>query len=137
MTVVAVVLVLSMIFWKKSNSALKNNSTEIPEPTKTNLANPASVNCTEKGGQIEPQTKPDGSQYALCFFDDNRACEEWAMYRGECPVGGRKTTGYDTEAQKFCAWSGGQTIAMENAICTFSNGSTCPDEAFYTGTCQK
>jgi len=126
-----------MIFWKKSNSTLKNNPTEISEPTKTNLANPASVNCTEKGGQIKIQTKPDGGQYALCFFDDNRACEEWALFRNECPIGGRKTTGYDTEAQKFCAWSGGQTLAVENAVCTFNSGSTCPDEAFYAGTCQK
>ena len=137
----------TFIFWNKgdgafieengqttfSNCEIKNDD----QTENTGLANPASVNCTKEGGQIVIETKPDGGQYGLCFFDDNRACEEWAMLRGECPVGGRKTTGYDTDAQKFCAWSGGQTIAEDNAVCTFKDGSVCPDEAFYAGTCQK
>lgn len=105
--------------------------------TTTGLANPASVNCTQKGGQLQIKARPDGGQYGLCFFEDNRACEEWALFNGDCPVGGRRTTGFDTVAQKFCAWSGGQTLADDNAICTFKDGSTCPDDAFYEGTCQK
>ena len=112
-------------------------STSAPSPTQTTLANPASVNCTQKGGQLQIQTRPDGGQYGLCFFEDNRACEEWALFNNECPFGGRRTTGFDTIAQKFCAWSGGQTFAVENAICIFNDGSTCPDDAFYQGTCQK
>jgi len=103
----------------------------------TALANPASVNCKEKGGTSVNKTMPSGGQYGLCYFDDNRACEEWAMFQGDCPVGGVKTTGYDTEAQSFCAWSGGSTFAVENAVCIFKDGSQCPDEAFYAGTCQK
>ena len=132
----------SFVFWNKGEMAFidekgkstfedcwaKNNPSGSPQPSETRLANPASTNCVEKGGQSRIRTKPDGSQYSLCFFDDNRAGEEWAMLRGECPVSGRKTTGYDTEVQKYCAWSGGQTLAVENAICTFTNGSTCPDE---------
>lgn len=106
-------------------------------PKNVALANPASSNCLEKGGRLVIETKEDGSQYGLCFFEDNRACEEWAMFRGECPLGGVKTTGYDTMAQKFCAYSGGQTLAVDNAVCTFSDGSTCLAEDFYTGTCQK
>ncbi len=107
------------------------------QQSNTGIANPASVNCTEKGGNLVIEKKDDGGEYGLCYFDDNRACEEWAMFRGECPVGGVKTTGYDTQAQKFCAWSGGNTIAVENATCTFTDGSTCLAEAFYTGECQK
>ncbi len=105
--------------------------------TSTTIANPASVNCKDKGGNSVIKTKPDGSQYSLCYFDDNRACEEWAMMRGECPVGGVKTTGYDTEAQSFCAWSGGSTFAVDNAVCTFKDGSKCLDQDFYIGICQK
>lgn len=101
------------------------------------LANPASVNCAEKGGNLVMQKRPDGGEFGLCFFEDNRACEEWALFRGECPVGGVKTTGFDTEAQKFCAWSGGETFAVENAVCTFSDNSTCLADDFYAGTCQK
>lgn len=103
---------------------------------KTGLANPASINCQDKGGKVVIEKKDDGSEYGLCYFDDNRACEEWAMLRGDCPVGGRKTTGYDTIAQKFCAWSGGQTLAVENAVCTFKDGSTCLADDFYKGTCE-
>jgi putative hemolysin len=31
-------------------------------------------------------------QYGVCFFEDNRQCEEWALLRGDCPVGGKKVT---------------------------------------------
>jgi putative hemolysin len=101
------------------------------------LANPASVNCGKQGGKTVIQKRPDGGEYGLCYFDDNRACEEWAMMRGDCAVGGVKTTGYDTDAQKFCAWSGGSTLAVADAVCTFKDGSQCSAEAFYNGTCQK
>ncbi len=142
----------NFIFWNKGNTAfieengtttfanclVDSNNTNIPANVSatTTLANPASVNCEQKGGQLKMATRPDGGQYGLCYFDDNRACEEWAMLRGDCPVGGRKTTGFDTDAQKFCAWSGGDTFAVANAICTFKDGSTCSDDAFYAGTCQ-
>lgn len=103
----------------------------------TTIANPASVNCEKQGGRLQIESRPDGGQFGLCYFDDNRACEEWAMMRGECPIGGRKTTGYDTEAQKFCAWSGGDTLAEPNAVCKFKDGSTCLADDFYVGTCLK
>jgi len=103
----------------------------------TQLANPASTNCQEKGGLLEIKTLPDGNQYGLCFFDDNRACEEWAMMRGDCPVGGVKTTGYDTDSQKYCAWLGGKTVAEKDADCTFADKSVCNDDDLYAGKCFK
>lgn len=112
----------------------KNKSTE-PSTPAPKLANPASVNCTEKGGTNIMKQRGDGSEYGLCQFEDNRACEEWALYREECPVGGVKTTGYDTISQKYCAWVGGQTIADPNANCTLPNGNTCNNDALYNGTC--
>lgn len=99
------------------------------------MTNPASLNCKEKGGISKIETKEDGSQYGLCMFEENRACEEWALLREDCPIGGRKTTGYDTIDQKYCAWSGGTTTATANSICTFKNGKTCPTIDFYKGTC--
>ena len=110
-------------------------ATPLPVP-QAGLANPASVNCTSVGGNLVIQTDPNG-QYGLCYFEDNRACEEWALFRGDCPVGGVKTTGFDTDAQKYCAWVGGKTLAVPNAVCTFPDGSTCPDDAFFNGTCQR
>lgn len=91
--------------------------------------------CTEQGGTLVPQSFPNGDQYQLCTFDDNRSCEIEAMYRSDCPVGGRKTTGYDTIAQKYCAWLGGNTIAEPNATCTLPDGTVCPADDLYAGSC--
>lgn len=103
----------------------------------TTIANPASVYCQNSGGRLVMETRGDGGQYGLCYFDDNRACEEWAMYRGECPVGGRKTTGYDSVDQSYCAWSGGETSAQANSQCTFKNGKVCRTIDFYNGKCSR
>lgn len=142
----------SFVFWNKGDGAFieengqitfadclvqENNGSEKNNETKVGLANPASVNCQDKGGSLSIKTRPDGGQYGLCYFDDGRACEEWSMFRGDCPVGGVKTTGYDTEAQRFCAWSGGRTQAEINAVCVFNNGSSCLAEDFYQGNCHK
>lgn len=48
------------------------------------LANPASVNCIEKGGTLEIKENEDGGQYGLCIFADGHSCEEWALFREEC-----------------------------------------------------
>ena len=112
-----------------------NINTNANSNTNTQLANPASTNCAEKGGKLVINKMGNGGEYGLCYFDDNRACEEWAMYRGDCPVGGRRTTGYDTIDQNFCAWTGGETFAVANSVCTFKNGKTCPTIDYYNGTC--
>jgi len=119
---------------KECNESWITESAPVPQ---AGIANPASVNCQKVGGNLVIKTGPNGGQYGLCYFEDNRACEEWALLRGDCPVGGVKTTGFDTDAQSYCAWSGGKTLAVPNAVCTFTDGSTCLDDAFYNGTCQR
>lgn len=99
------------------------------------LANPASQNCIKQGGTVSIMTRGDGGEFGLCNFEDNMSCEEWALLRGECPVGGVKTTGFDTQAQMYCAWLGGQTLAVPNATCTLPGGSTCSTNDLYDGTC--
>lgn len=107
-----------------------------PAPTSTTtLANPASENCLKLGGQLFTDKRGDGGEYTLCQFEDNRACEEWALFRNECPYGGRKTTGFDSIDQKYCAWVGGDTYAVPNSVCTFPNKSTCPTIELYNGLC--
>lgn len=103
----------------------------------SSISNPASENCTKQGGTTKISKDGKGGEYGLCYFDDNRACEEWAMLRGDCPIGGRKTTGYDTESQKYCAWIGGKTLAQPNAKCEFSDGSICDNEELFNGRCFK
>ncbi|MFA6254908.1 MAG: DUF333 domain-containing protein [Patescibacteria group bacterium] len=52
--------------------------------TPVGIANPASVNCEQKGGTVEIKTADDGSQSGICKFSDGSECDEWAFYRGEC-----------------------------------------------------
>ena len=107
-----------------------------PAATGTQMANPASVNCGKVGGTLVIQKNSYGDEYGLCYFEDNRACEEWALLRGDCPKGGVKTTGFDSIDQSYCAWSGGQTLAVPNSVCTFKNGSKCATIDYYNGKCQ-
>lgn len=116
---------------------ISNEGEKKPLAPIATIANPASEYCTKQGGFLHTEKKENGDEYTLCTFDDNRSCEEWAMFRGECPVGGRKTTGYDTIQQKYCAWAGGDTIADPKAVCTFKNGKVCSLSDVYTNKCQK
>jgi putative hemolysin len=141
--VIIVVLILLGVFYFYQISSQKDSAEKVANEvtnssdsnTSNQLANPASVNCTEKGGTSTIMSKEDGSQYGLCYFDDNRACEEWAMMQGNCSVGGVKTTGFDTIDQKFCVWSGGQTLAVPNSVCTLKDGTKCSTVDFYNGDC--
>lgn len=134
----------SFVFWNKGDTAFVDEKNEITFKdcttisdiqSTTTIANPASVNCANVGGNLKIEKRGDGGEYGLCYFEENRACEEWALLRDECPYGGRKTTGFDTIDQKYCAWVGGDTFAVENSVCTFKNGSTCLTIDLYNGTC--
>ena len=135
----------SFVFWNKGDTAFVTEGdkttfndcslTPVVDNNQVGIANPASVNCTKVGGNLVIQKDGTGGQYGLCYFEDNRACEEWALLNGDCPVGGRKTTGYDTIDQNYCAWRGGDTLAVKNSICTFKNGKKCSTLDFYNGKC--
>lgn len=113
-----------------------------PPQESAGIANPASENCISNGGQLEIRKAPGGGEYGVCVFEDNRQCEEWAMMRGDCPVGGVKITGYVTDAAVFCAITGGEYAVTgdsggekEQGTCTFKNGKTCDVWEYYNGTC--
>jgi putative hemolysin len=122
-------------------------SATLPQPTATpepggQMANPASKNCVEQGGTLAIQQRSDGSEYGVCLFEDNRQCEEWAMLRGECPVGGVKVTGYVTPAAQYCAITGGEyqvtgnsNTDQEQGTCTFQNGQVCDVWDYFDGEC--
>ena len=57
-----------------------------PSDNVVQIANPASVNCTQKGGTLEMRNNEAG-QYGVCKFSDGSECEEWAFFRGECKPG--------------------------------------------------
>ena len=136
---------LALIVWLAACTAGSDNATEptaVPvEPTAA-IANPASVNCAEVGGALQIEARPDGAEFGVCYFDDNRQCEEWALLRGDCPVGGVKVTGYITEGGRFCAITGGSYSSTGNnaageevGVCTLPDGRQCDATAYYEGTC--
>ena len=89
----------------------------------TQLANPASKHCVDVGGKLVIE-QGEGGEMGVCVFEDNRQCEEWALMRGRCPVGGIRVTGYATPAARHCAIAGGRY--------TITARSGMPDEQ---GTC--
>ena len=87
---------------------------------------------------------PRGGTFGVCVFDDNRQCEEWALLRGHCPVGGLRVTGYVTPAARYCAITGGRYAitsgsgtAGEQGTCTTARGATCDAKAWFDGTCAR
>ena len=112
---------------------IQNN--QYNENSSTQIANPASLNCSKIGGKLVIEKRGDGGEYGLCYFEDNKACEEWALLRGDCPVGGLKTTGYDTVDQKYCVWLGNKTTAEKDSVCMLLDGSKCSTLDFYNGKC--
>jgi putative hemolysin len=117
----------------KNQEVLNKDSFSTPQ-TQT-LANPASENCAKQGGILKIMKNGAGGEFGLCQFEDDQACEEWALMRGQCPKGGVKTIGYDNDAQAYCAWIGGETTAEENATCTLPGGKTCPVTDLWEGSC--
>ncbi len=90
------------------------------------------------------ERRPDGGQYGVCYFVDNYQCEEWALFRGECPVGGLRVTGYITPASRYCAIAGGRYTVVANdgaaderGACSLPAGKACAADAYYAGTCPR
>ncbi len=118
-------------------------STSEKSKKKTEMANPAAINCFKKGGQIKIEKDGTGAEYGVCLFEDNRQCEEWALYRGRCRVGGIKVTGYITDAARYCAIRGGEysvvtrqtLVKPEQGTCTLRGGRVCDAQKWFSGDC--
>ena len=135
-------VVMISVAWSKTDSD-SNFRQAANEKHSSHLPNPASVNCVKKGGKVVIEKRGDGGEYGICLFEDNRQCEEWAMLRGRCPVGGIKVTGYITPAARYCAITGGEyTITAnsnrenEQGTCFFKNGINCDAWEYNDGKCR-
>ncbi len=53
------------------------------------IANPASVNCEQKGGKLQFRQDAMGGTAGVCVFTDGSECDEWAFFRGECKPGAK------------------------------------------------
>ncbi|KKP33010.1 MAG: hypothetical protein A2360_00970 [Candidatus Staskawiczbacteria bacterium RIFOXYB1_FULL_32_11] len=132
--VIAIVLVVTgFVVWYFSLQNLKPITTN---NNQNNLANPASENCIQKGGTLLMRENKKG-QYGVCLFEDNMQCEEWALLRGRCPVGGLKITGYENDAQIYCAITGGQVegVGTSTPMCKRVDGTYCNTQANLDGEC--
>jgi uncharacterized protein len=59
----------------------KNSSTMIA------MANPASVYCVKKGGNLQIKKDKQGNEYGLCIFPDGSTCDEWQFFNKKCKKG--------------------------------------------------
>lgn len=135
-------ILLIIILWgcirgiRQKTDRLDFSSKENPTENQTSMANPASVNCLDKGGSLEMRENKKG-QYWVCLFEDNRQCEEWALMKSDCPMGGMKVTWYETDAEVYCAISGGELsgVGTPTPMCKRVDGTRCNAQANLDGDC--
>ncbi len=101
-------LVLWIIFFLLTSAVCYAQKSDISFDSKTEskaqIANPASVYCLKSGGILSIRKHKDGSEYGVCEFKDNKECEEWALFRGECPIGGIDIKNFKTDDPfRYCA----------------------------------
>lgn len=80
--IVLPVLVLFLIFIFGCTSDSPTTTTTLGN---NQLANPASVFCEQHGGTLRIVDNENGQQ-GICTLKDGKQCDEWAYFRGECPV---------------------------------------------------
>ena len=78
------------------------------------------------------EQNPSGGQYGVCYFSGSRQCEEWAMYRGECPDGGVVVMSYKSPEARYCAITGGH---FSQDICTLADDKKCDAGEYFAGRC--
>ncbi len=109
-----------------------------PAPTATTvpavgMANPASVFCKEKGGQLKIEKDAKGNEIGICVFADGSQCEEWAFFRGECKPGKAAASAVETAITlpdgSQCLFAGrGATLAFDGKRLNYTCGKTAAGE---------
>lgn len=119
---------------EKQSEDIPSSKVMLGDPA--NTTNPARERCLSLGGKIEMKKLPYGSQYGVCHMAPNRACEEWSLFRGECPKGGVMTEEFSRIEDKYCAWRGGRVIAEgASTTCYFRDERNCNTLDYYKGRC--
>ena len=96
------------------------------------IPNPAAVNCTKVGGKSSIEKLPSGDSIGICTFDTNHECEQWALFRKHCPIGGIKTHSL-TKEERYCLILGGNIINKTN--CTLPAEKICSLHSLYNNIC--
>ncbi len=73
----------------------------------------------------------------MCYFEDNRQCEEQAFYHSDCPKWWVKITGYENDAEIYCAISWGELswVGTPTPMCKRVDGTRCNAQANMDGDC--
>lgn len=120
-------------------TVVTNAATPTPDPSAVTaagaVASEAYTKCVNNGGFVSTSRRGNWGYYNVCNFTDDMSCELYALYLGQCPVGGVKTIGYSTTDQVFCALRGGQPMGSENGQCKLPDGKICTTSSVYEGTC--
>ena len=74
-----IILLVGITVYLAINKSDKNSAEN------AQIANPASVNCIDNGGELEMRTDSSGGEYGVCKLN-GKECEEWAYFRGECKL---------------------------------------------------
>lgn len=99
------------------------------------VASAAYAKCISNGGFVTTNRRPSNGFYNICNFADDMNCELYALYNGQCPVGGVKTIGYSTTDQVYCALRGGTPQGKNNGQCKMPDGKVCSTSSVFNGTC--
>jgi putative hemolysin len=91
----------------------------------TGMANPTSENYVKQGVKLIMEERVEMGDFDVCYFEDNRQCEEWTPFCGECTVGDLKVTGYVAEAARFCAITGCEYAIIGNSSADSEQGLVC------------
>lgn len=112
---------------------------EEPATSPTGLANPASVFCIKNGGSVDIMAGWDSGQIGVCTFPGGSQCEEWAMMRGDCPIGGVAILQTWDASEAYCAMRGGEVWRMNGgldpSICAFRTTNCLTQDYMETGKC--
>jgi putative hemolysin len=68
-------VIVALVYWCALPIASESG------PQEAGIANPASVNCVNRGGEIEIAQDPGGGAIGYCHLKDGRVCEEWSLMR--------------------------------------------------------
>lgn len=120
----------------ESSHVLGSNTSSTATSTKAaSVASAALSKCVQNGGFVTTQRRGTWGYYQVCNFADDMNCELYALYNGQCPVGGVHTIGYSTTGQVFCALRGGKPQGKNNGECKLPDGVVCSTDSVYKDTC--
>lgn len=108
------------------------------------IADPASVNCEEKGGKVEVYDGKNG-QVGFCRLGDQAAIAEWTLFRGgktKAIQAFKKHASPKGGAKEYCAQAGGRIVEFTRgktrlSACKFPDKSAMDIDTLFEGPARR